>query len=164
MNGKYACAAALLLAAPAAAAVPAIGTSETAMWPACRPGPGDDRCIQLYERGVRTAFAQWSAGGSENGMGGPEETSHHDAPASARAASMPLTAKDESLPRMQTSAGRAPEPGDKDAPAMPQPETNAGEAPNNAQPAGDDGRRTAEEMRGGSVWSQSGGLSGATER
>ena len=25
----------------------------------CRPGAGDDRCIQLYERGVRTAYAQW---------------------------------------------------------------------------------------------------------
>ena len=25
----------------------------------CRPGPGDDRCIQLYERGVRAAYARW---------------------------------------------------------------------------------------------------------
>ena len=25
----------------------------------CRPGPGDDRCIQLYERGVRSAYAAW---------------------------------------------------------------------------------------------------------
>jgi len=25
----------------------------------CQPGPGDDRCIQLYERGVRSAYAGW---------------------------------------------------------------------------------------------------------
>ena len=25
----------------------------------CRPGPGDDNCIQLYERGVRRSYAQW---------------------------------------------------------------------------------------------------------
>ena len=48
-------------------------------YPACRPGPGDDNCIQLYEPGVRTALAQWTAptGGLSDGtqvaMGGPEE-------------------------------------------------------------------------------------------
>lgn len=47
--------------------------STGGVWPACRPGPGDDRCIQLYERGVRGAFAQWSAGRERLGMGGPEE-------------------------------------------------------------------------------------------
>lgn len=31
----------------------------TANYPACHPGPGDDNCIQLYERGVRTALASW---------------------------------------------------------------------------------------------------------
>jgi len=31
----------------------------TANYPACRPGPGDDNCIQLYERGVRTSLARW---------------------------------------------------------------------------------------------------------
>lgn len=25
----------------------------------CRPGAGDDRCIQLYERGVRASYARW---------------------------------------------------------------------------------------------------------
>lgn len=49
------------------------GASNDTMWPACRPGPGDDRCIQTYERGVSRAFAQWSAGRSRMGMGGPEE-------------------------------------------------------------------------------------------
>jgi len=48
-------------------------------YPACRPGPGDDNCIQLYEPGVRTALAQWTAptggmsDGTEVAMGGPEE-------------------------------------------------------------------------------------------
>ena len=47
-------------------------------YPACAPGPGDDRCIQLYEPGVQVALASWSGptGGLDNGqtgMGGPEE-------------------------------------------------------------------------------------------
>ncbi|HYD13642.1 MAG TPA: hypothetical protein VEC11_12415 [Allosphingosinicella sp.] len=29
-------------------------------YPACRPGPGDDRCIQLYEPGVREELASWN--------------------------------------------------------------------------------------------------------
>lgn len=42
-------------------------------YPACSPGPGDDHCIQLYERGVHQSFAAWK--GSESGvaMGGPLE-------------------------------------------------------------------------------------------
>ncbi|WP_114951326.1 hypothetical protein [Sphingosinicella terrae] len=45
----------------------------------CRPGRGDDRCIQLYERGVRTAYAQWRRERSDTGprtrlaMGGPDD-------------------------------------------------------------------------------------------
>lgn len=45
----------------------------------CRPGRGDDRCIQLYERGVRTAYAQWlrergpEAPRTRLAMGGPAE-------------------------------------------------------------------------------------------
>jgi hypothetical protein len=45
----------------------------------CRPGPGDDRCIQLYERGVRTAYARWlrdhgvTGRSTQVAMGGPEE-------------------------------------------------------------------------------------------
>jgi len=31
-----------------------------ANYPPCRPGPGDDNCIQLYEPGVRDALAAWS--------------------------------------------------------------------------------------------------------
>lgn len=50
------------------------GPVETAadMWPACRPGPGDDRCIQLYEPGVVQALAAVK-GNAEVGMGGPYE-------------------------------------------------------------------------------------------
>lgn len=53
--------------------------AATQNYPACRPGPGDDNCIQLYEPGVRTALARWTAptGGLSDGtqvaMGGPEE-------------------------------------------------------------------------------------------
>ena len=49
-------------------------------YPPCSPGPGDDRCIQLYEPGVRAQLASWnhSTGGlAENSvttaMGGPFE-------------------------------------------------------------------------------------------
>ena len=49
----------------------------------CAPGAGDDNCIQLYEPGVKTALAQWTApggglwtgdmAGSATAMGGPYE-------------------------------------------------------------------------------------------
>jgi hypothetical protein len=48
-------------------------------YPACRPGPGDDNCIQLYEPGVRLALAGWTqptgglADGTQTAMGGPYE-------------------------------------------------------------------------------------------
>jgi hypothetical protein len=49
-------------------------------YPACDPGPGDDRCIQLYENGVREQLASWNrpTGGlldqqSATAMGGPFE-------------------------------------------------------------------------------------------
>jgi opacity protein-like surface antigen len=46
-----------------------------AAYPPCRPGAGDDHCIQLYEPGVRAQLAGWnrSATGSETAMGGPYE-------------------------------------------------------------------------------------------
>ena len=49
----------------------------------CRPGPGDDNCIQLYERGVRTAYSRWlrdhdvGAPRTRVAMGGPIEESGH---------------------------------------------------------------------------------------
>jgi hypothetical protein len=50
----------------------------------CRPGPGDDRCIQLYERGVRASYARWMRGRAGEpartevaAVGGPVEESAH---------------------------------------------------------------------------------------
>ena len=48
-------------------------------YPPCSPGPGDDRCIQLYEPGVRAQLAGWNrengglADGSATAIGGPYE-------------------------------------------------------------------------------------------
>jgi hypothetical protein len=54
------------------------GPLEPASYPACRPGRGDDNCIQLYERGVRAAAIA---------MGGPYEPAAGAAKAQAPAAS-----------------------------------------------------------------------------
>jgi hypothetical protein len=79
------------------------GPLEEAAYPPCRPGPGDDHCIQLYEPGVRAALASWTPqadttlagemGGTstpvaaveETGMGGPYEPVDASADASADA-------------------------------------------------------------------------------
>lgn len=52
----------------------------TMNYPPCDPGPGDDRCIQLYEPGVRAQLASWNreTGGlldhsATTAMGGPYE-------------------------------------------------------------------------------------------
>jgi len=63
----------------------------TKSYPACSPGPGDDNCIQLYERGVREQLAGWkSSGGLADGsattaMGGPFEPIGTEAEAGAAA-------------------------------------------------------------------------------
>ncbi|HEX8192334.1 MAG TPA: hypothetical protein VF552_05490 [Allosphingosinicella sp.] len=50
------------------------GPLEPRGYPACRPGRGDDNCIQLYERGVQADLAAWKAtDGPAMGMGGPLE-------------------------------------------------------------------------------------------
>lgn len=68
--------------APAPAALAAADTAPRPAaqnYPACRPGPGDDNCIQLYEPGVQVALAGWTqptgglAGGDATAMGGPYE-------------------------------------------------------------------------------------------
>ena len=47
---------------------------STGTYPACDPGPGDDRCIQLYEPGVRAALASWTGVSDKQiAMGGPFE-------------------------------------------------------------------------------------------
>jgi hypothetical protein len=48
------------------------------VWPACNPGPGDDRCIQLYEPGVGESLAALKSS-AEIGMGGPFEPAPADA-------------------------------------------------------------------------------------
>jgi hypothetical protein len=62
----------------------------TQNYPPCEPGPGDDNCIQLYERGVRAQLASWNAptggladGSATTAMGGPYEpvTDHSEASA-----------------------------------------------------------------------------------
>jgi hypothetical protein len=53
------------------------GPAEDA-YPACRPGPGDDRCIQLYETGVSQSLAALKTN-AEVGMGGPFEPMPADA-------------------------------------------------------------------------------------
>ena len=79
--------------------------SETMVWPACRPGPGDDRCIQVYERGVKQAYDQWAARGSDTAMGGPEEPLDTAAAVNAEMSmGSSLIAKDPSL-QMSVSAG-----------------------------------------------------------
>ena len=55
----------------------------TRNYPACRPGRGDDRCIQLYERGVRAALAEWDepTGGWEGDVrlaSMERRSAHHD--------------------------------------------------------------------------------------
>jgi hypothetical protein len=42
-------------------------------YPTCRPGPGDDRCIQLHERGVAAELAAWKGTEPAVAMGGPYE-------------------------------------------------------------------------------------------
>lgn len=61
-------------------------------YPACRPGRGDDHCIQLYEPGVRAELASWNqptggfAGTSDTqvAMGGPYEPAEDSATATER--------------------------------------------------------------------------------
>ena len=59
--------------------------AATENYPPCSPGPGDDRCIQLYEPGVRTQLAAWNepTGGladhsATTAMGGPYEPVEDD--------------------------------------------------------------------------------------
>jgi len=61
-------------------------------YPACRPGPGDDNCIQLYEPGVPQQLAAWNqptggfagSGETQVAMGGPYEPVDNSAIETAR--------------------------------------------------------------------------------
>jgi len=65
-----------------AAAHPVAATAGPVTYRPCRPGAGDDRCIQLYERGVRASYARWlreRRGGeqiAQAAVGGPETRAH----------------------------------------------------------------------------------------
>jgi hypothetical protein len=52
----------------------------TTNYPPCHPGAGDDNCIQLYERGVRTALNDWSqsTGGLASRSAAPVQTAMAD--------------------------------------------------------------------------------------
>lgn len=60
---------------PSEAVMATTSIPAAAAYPPCRPGAGDDHCIQLYEPGVRAQLANWnrSAAGTESAMGGPYE-------------------------------------------------------------------------------------------
>lgn len=66
--------------APVVALAPA---PDAATYRPCRAGPGDDRCIQLYERGVRASYARWlrdrglERAPTRVAMGGPIEERAH---------------------------------------------------------------------------------------
>jgi hypothetical protein len=62
-------------AGPSEAVLQPTSLPAAAAYPPCRPGAGDDHCIQLYERGVRAQLASWNstASGSATAMGGPYE-------------------------------------------------------------------------------------------
>lgn len=127
------------------------GPEEEAVWPACKPGPGDDRCIQFYERDVKPSFLKWMARGSETGMGGPDAMADakQKMPASAMASNPILAPKDPSLPRMETSQVHAADAGDKPVHMVMQ-------HPHVDHAAMDHGM-TAEEMRTNSAWAVAGG-------
>ena len=65
-------------------------------YPPCRPGAGDDRCIQLYERGVRAAYARW-------------QREHGDAQASRVAMGGPMEDEDAARPRRRHYAAHRPD-------------------------------------------------------
>ena len=61
----------------------------------CRPGRGDDRCIQLYERGVRDSLASWNsssgAATSETATGGPFQAADQNSAGKPAAATSSTT-------------------------------------------------------------------------
>jgi len=63
----------------------------TTNYPPCRPGAGDDNCIQLYERGVRTALNDWSqpTGGLVGRGAAPVQTAMADTSESSEVLATP---------------------------------------------------------------------------
>ena len=86
---------------------PSVEKVGDTVWPVCRPGPGDDRCIQAYERGVKESYDQWAMGGSDTGMGGPfepvDEKTLKGSTMTGSTDAMWTGAKDSSLPAMDVA-------------------------------------------------------------
>ena len=120
-------------------------TTADAVWPACRPGPGDDRCIQAYEPGVKQAYDQWAMSASDTGMGGPfEPVTDKDMSVTGSTDAMWTGGKDGSLAPMQVAMSDNPKDMAKTvmakAPAMEHPDM------------------TAEAMQTNSAWGKFGGM------
>ena len=81
-------------------------------YPPCRPGPGDDRCIQLYERGVGESLAMAKGAEANVGAGGPFEPVAGEAPKAetsgkhvdAEQSTAPMTGTDHSAHGMPATA------------------------------------------------------------
>jgi hypothetical protein len=86
MKTKDAVGGAATASAGAGASLGMGGPDEAQGYPACRPGRGDDRCIQLYERGVHQRLAAWKASDGP-AMGGPLEPAADGAKPAATAES-----------------------------------------------------------------------------
>ena len=81
-------------------------------YPACRPGRGDDNCIQLYERGVRQQLASWNrptggfagSGETQVAMGGPYEPAADSATETERLNQQALAESSVALQNAQMAA------------------------------------------------------------
>jgi hypothetical protein len=106
---------------------------EIQAYPACRPGPGDDRCIQLYETGGRKILTAARAGTKPNlAMGGPFE------PASAGAKTQTGDSEDHAAmdhSAMGHGTGATPPAGAKSGTQDTQPDGWVEDDPNSTKPA-----------------------------
>ncbi len=82
-------------------------------YPACRPGRGDDHCIQLYEPGVRAELASWTqptggfagSGDMQVAMGGPYEPAEDSASATERLNQQALAASSNAVQTASVDTG-----------------------------------------------------------
>jgi hypothetical protein len=79
---------------------------EAQGYPACNPGPGDDNCIQLYERGVHQSLASWKGSDAGVAMGGPFEPVADGAKDTPPATDDHATMDHGTMPAEATTAGK----------------------------------------------------------
>jgi hypothetical protein len=79
---------------------------EAQGYPACDPGPGDDRCIQLYEHGVHQSLAAWKGSDAGVAMGGPFEPVADGAKDSPPASDDHAAMNHGTMPADATTAGK----------------------------------------------------------